>query len=411
MGRSTDKETRLSEHRKYRKFTAKQKLEIVLASLHGDRSVAELCREHQIAESLLRKWREPGAGGGGGAVRVGPGADAAVVEHAVAVHGIRKGELVLGSDNGSAFTARRFKAKLGELGIKHCRGGYPSSAVRGQLRGRFGLGFGFVEPNRVGRVLESVGIRFMSVIGYVVRCCAYCGGHVLADDAAAAEGRLAGALPAAGAQPARGWGDAGGGAAQPRPRGRARRRGAAAAGPLDPPLHRPGRRGRRPDRAGRGARGGRLASARRRLAVGCALAAAADRGDARPAARPAALHDRCRAGAVRARLQPGARAVLEAGRGRVGLRGRGDPGPGGDGRRSGLPGARPAGRGRRGGEAAGGGLLRLRRPAEPRGRSALLRHHLDLLRGRARQRRGEAERRRFGRSATRRTTGPTCRRS
>ena len=58
MGRSTDKEMRLSEHRKYRKFTAKQKLEIVLASLRGDRSVAEPCREHGIAESLLRKWRE-----------------------------------------------------------------------------------------------------------------------------------------------------------------------------------------------------------------------------------------------------------------------------------------------------------------------------------------------------------------
>jgi transposase len=58
MGRSTDKETRLSEQRKYRKFTAKQKLEIVLASLRGDRSVAEVCREHGIAESLLRKWRD-----------------------------------------------------------------------------------------------------------------------------------------------------------------------------------------------------------------------------------------------------------------------------------------------------------------------------------------------------------------
>jgi transposase len=58
MGRSTKEETRLSEHRKYRKFTAKQKLEIVLASLRGDRSIAELCREHDIAESLLRKWRD-----------------------------------------------------------------------------------------------------------------------------------------------------------------------------------------------------------------------------------------------------------------------------------------------------------------------------------------------------------------
>jgi transposase len=48
----------LSDNRKYRKFTAKQKVEIVLASLRGDRSIAELCREHDIAESLLRKWRE-----------------------------------------------------------------------------------------------------------------------------------------------------------------------------------------------------------------------------------------------------------------------------------------------------------------------------------------------------------------
>ena len=31
---------------------------------------------------------------------------------------------MLGSDNGSAFTARRFKAKLAELGITHRRGGY-----------------------------------------------------------------------------------------------------------------------------------------------------------------------------------------------------------------------------------------------------------------------------------------------
>jgi transposase len=58
MGRSTEEETGLSEHRKYRKFTAKQKLEIVVASLRGDRSIAELCREHGIADSLLRKWRD-----------------------------------------------------------------------------------------------------------------------------------------------------------------------------------------------------------------------------------------------------------------------------------------------------------------------------------------------------------------
>jgi transposase-like protein len=30
----------------------------VLASFRGDRSIAELCREHDIAESLLRKRRD-----------------------------------------------------------------------------------------------------------------------------------------------------------------------------------------------------------------------------------------------------------------------------------------------------------------------------------------------------------------
>jgi transposase len=48
----------MSEAKKYRKFTATQKLELVLASLRGDRSVAEICREHDISETLLRRWRE-----------------------------------------------------------------------------------------------------------------------------------------------------------------------------------------------------------------------------------------------------------------------------------------------------------------------------------------------------------------
>ena len=44
--------------RQYRKFSAQQKTEIVLASLRSPKSMAELCREHEIADSLLRKWRE-----------------------------------------------------------------------------------------------------------------------------------------------------------------------------------------------------------------------------------------------------------------------------------------------------------------------------------------------------------------
>jgi transposase-like protein len=58
MGRSTEEETRLSEQRKYRSWTAQQKLEIVLAGLRGDRSVREVCREHAISETLYYGWRD-----------------------------------------------------------------------------------------------------------------------------------------------------------------------------------------------------------------------------------------------------------------------------------------------------------------------------------------------------------------
>ena len=58
MGRSTEKETRLSEQRKYRSWTAQQKIEILMAGLRGDRSVKEVCREHAISETLFYGWRE-----------------------------------------------------------------------------------------------------------------------------------------------------------------------------------------------------------------------------------------------------------------------------------------------------------------------------------------------------------------
>ena len=48
----------MGETRKYRKFTPQQKLELVMASWRGERSIAELCREHDISESLLRRWRD-----------------------------------------------------------------------------------------------------------------------------------------------------------------------------------------------------------------------------------------------------------------------------------------------------------------------------------------------------------------
>ena len=48
----------MSERRKYRSWTAIQKIEIVLAGLRGDRSVREVCREHEISETLYYSWRE-----------------------------------------------------------------------------------------------------------------------------------------------------------------------------------------------------------------------------------------------------------------------------------------------------------------------------------------------------------------
>ena len=48
----------MSEQRKYRSWTAQQKIEIVLAGLRGDRTVKEVCREHEIAETLYYTWRE-----------------------------------------------------------------------------------------------------------------------------------------------------------------------------------------------------------------------------------------------------------------------------------------------------------------------------------------------------------------
>jgi putative transposase len=48
----------------------------------------------------------------------------AVIEQAIAARGVEPDTLVLGTDNGSMFTARAFRAKLKELGVAHRRGGY-----------------------------------------------------------------------------------------------------------------------------------------------------------------------------------------------------------------------------------------------------------------------------------------------
>ena len=62
----------------------------------------------------------------------------ALIERAAAMHSIEPGELTLGSDNGSAFTARRFRARLGELGVRHRRGGYRDPESQAFIESWFG---------------------------------------------------------------------------------------------------------------------------------------------------------------------------------------------------------------------------------------------------------------------------------
>ena len=47
----------MGDKRTYRKFTAEQKLEIVLAGLRSG-NVAEVCRSHQISPALYYSWRD-----------------------------------------------------------------------------------------------------------------------------------------------------------------------------------------------------------------------------------------------------------------------------------------------------------------------------------------------------------------
>jgi transposase-like protein len=48
----------MSEKRKYRTLTPQQKAEVVLAGLRGDRSVRDICPEHEIAETRCYQGRD-----------------------------------------------------------------------------------------------------------------------------------------------------------------------------------------------------------------------------------------------------------------------------------------------------------------------------------------------------------------
>jgi len=63
----------------------------------------------------------------------------AVIDQAVAAHAITKADgLTLGTDNGSQFTARRFRARLADLGIRHRRGGYRDPESQAFIESWFG---------------------------------------------------------------------------------------------------------------------------------------------------------------------------------------------------------------------------------------------------------------------------------
>jgi putative transposase len=61
-----------------------------------------------------------------------------LIERAAATYAIEPGELTLGSDNGSAFTARRFRQALSGLGIRHRRGGYRDPESQAFIESWFG---------------------------------------------------------------------------------------------------------------------------------------------------------------------------------------------------------------------------------------------------------------------------------
>ncbi len=61
-----------------------------------------------------------------------------LVDHAVVARRIERGELTLGTDNGSAFTSRRFREQLAEHGVTHRRGGYRDPESQALIESWFG---------------------------------------------------------------------------------------------------------------------------------------------------------------------------------------------------------------------------------------------------------------------------------
>ena len=71
-------------------------------------------------------------------LRCGTDEAIALVDHAVVARRIQRGELTLGTDNGSAFTSRRFRERLAQHGVTHRRGGYRDPESQAFIESWFG---------------------------------------------------------------------------------------------------------------------------------------------------------------------------------------------------------------------------------------------------------------------------------
>jgi len=56
---------------KQRKWTAEEKMAIVLEGIKGVKSVADICREHKISQALYYRWRDKFLEGGKKALNSG----------------------------------------------------------------------------------------------------------------------------------------------------------------------------------------------------------------------------------------------------------------------------------------------------------------------------------------------------
>lgn len=60
---------------KQRKWTAEEKMAIVLEGIKGNKSVADICREHKISQALYYRWRDKFLEGGKRALNNGSADD------------------------------------------------------------------------------------------------------------------------------------------------------------------------------------------------------------------------------------------------------------------------------------------------------------------------------------------------